>query len=78
MTRYVRNRFTFRQSAGFVKKSVGKQQIRSGISHYLEDTDHGPKVNDHLILRGGVESDPDGREIAWDELGRMVAAFEGW
>ena len=40
--------------------------------------DHGPKVNDHLILRGGVESDPDGRKIAWDELGRMVAAFEGW
>lgn len=64
MTRYVRNRFTFRQSAGFVKRSVGKQQIRAGISHYLEDTDDGPKVNDHLILRGGVESDPDGREIA--------------
>ena len=20
----------------------------------------------------------DGREISWDELGRMVAAFEGW
>ena len=59
-------------------KDVGKQQIRSDISHYLEDTDRGPKVIDHLILRGGVESDPDGRETAWDELGRMVAAFEGW
>ena len=40
-------------------------------------------------LRGTVDSDPDedhrvpmvvidGREISWDELGRMVAAFEGW
>jgi hypothetical protein len=45
-------------------------------------------VNDRLILRGTVGSDPDedhrmpmvvsdGREISWDELGRMVAAFEG-
>ena len=51
--------------------------------------DYDPLVDDHLILRGGVESDPDddhrvpavmidGREIAWDEHGRMVAAFEGW
>ncbi len=42
-----------------------------------------------MILRGTVDSDPDqdhrvpmividGREISWDELGRMVAAFEGW
>jgi hypothetical protein len=46
-------------------------------------------VNDRLILRGTVDSDPDddhrvpmvvidGREISWDELDRMVAAFEGW
>ena len=56
---------------------------------YLDDTDHGPQVNDHLILRGTVDSDPDedhrvpmvvidGREISWDELGRMLATFEGW
>ena len=55
----------------------------------IEDTDHGPQVNDRRILRGTVGSDPDedlrvpmividGREISWDELGRMVAAFEGW
>ena len=46
-------------------------------------------MNDRLILRGTVDSDPDddhrvlmvvidGREISWDELGRMVAACEGW
>ena len=56
---------------------------------HLEDTDRGPQVNDRLILRGTVDSDPDddhrvlmvvidGREISWDELGRMVAACEGW
>ena len=56
---------------------------------HLEDTHLGPQVSDRLILRGTVDSDPDddervplvvidGREISWDELGRMVAAFEGW
>ena len=56
---------------------------------HLEDTDLGAQVNDRLILRGTVDSDPDedhgapmvvidGREISWDELGRMVATFEGW
>lgn len=58
-------------------------------SPHLEDTDHGPQVNDRLILRGTVDSDPDeDRRVPdsrhrWsrnllDELGRMVAAFEGW
>ena len=56
---------------------------------HLDDSDHGPHVNDRLILRGTVDSDPDeenrvpmvvidGREFSWAELGRMVAAFEGW
>ena len=33
-------------------------------------------MNDRLILRGIVVI--DGREISWDELGRMGTAFEGW
>ncbi len=56
---------------------------------HLEDTEYGPQVNDRLTLRGTVSSDPeedlrvpmliiDGREITWDQFGRMVAAFEGW
>jgi len=47
------------------------------------------QVNDGLVLRGTVDSDPDedhrvpmvvidGRAISWDEFGRMVATFEGW
>ena len=46
-------------------------------------------MNDRLTLRGTVDSDPDedhrvpmcvinGREISWDELGRMVATIGGW
>ena len=55
----------------------------------LKDTHHGPQANDRLILHGTAHSKPDedhrtpmlvidGREISWDELGRRVAAFEGW
>lgn len=50
---------------------------------------HSPQVNDGLILRGTVDSYPDedhrvpmvvidSRETSWDEIGRMVAAFDGW
>ncbi len=67
---------------------IGKMRRALALTH-LEDTDHGPQVNDRLILRGTVDSDPaeghripmvviDGREISWNELGRLVAAFEGW
>lgn len=67
---------------------IGKMRRALALTH-LEDTDHGPQVNDGLVLRGTVDSDPDqggrlprvvidGREISWEQLGRMVAAFEGW
>ena len=67
---------------------IGKMRRALALTH-LEDTDLEAQVNDRLILRGTVDSDPDedhgapmvvidGREISWDELGRMVATFEGW
>jgi hypothetical protein len=69
-------------------KLICKMRRALAITH-LDDSDHGPHVNDRLIMRGTVDSDPDaehrvpmvvidGREISWDELGRMVATFEGW
>jgi hypothetical protein len=69
-------------------KLIGKMRRALALTH-LDDTDHGPQVNDRLVLRGTVDSDPDedhrvpmvvidGREISWEGLGRMVAAFEGW
>lgn len=67
---------------------IGKMRRALALTH-LEDTDHGPQVNDGLVLRGTVDSDHeedhrvpmvvvDGRAISWDEFGRMVATFEGW
>lgn len=69
-------------------KLIGRMRRALSLTH-LEDTHLGPQVSDRLTLRGTVGSDPDedervplvvidGREISWDELGRMVAAFEGW
>ncbi len=69
-------------------KLIEKMRRALALTH-LEDTAHGPQVNDRLILRGIVDTDPDedhrvpmvvvdGREISWDELGRMVATFAGW
>ena len=69
-------------------KLIVKMRRALALTH-IEDTDHGPQVNDGLVLRGTVDSDPDednrvpmividGREISWDEFGRMVATFEGW
>ncbi len=69
-------------------KLIGRMRRALSQTH-LEDTHLGPQVSDRLILRGTIDSDPDeheriplvvidGREICWDELGRMVATFEGW
>ncbi len=69
-------------------KLIGKMRRALALTH-LEDTDLGPQVNDRLILRGTIGSDPDadhevpmlvidGRETSWDELGRIVSGFEGW
>lgn len=67
---------------------IGKLRPALALTH-LEETEHGPQMNDRLTLRGTVHSDPDadhrvpmvvinGREISWNELGRIVATFEGW
>ena len=69
-------------------KLIGRMRRALAVVH-LEDSAHGPQVSDRLILRGTIDNDPDvdervprvvidGRDISWDELGRMVATFEGW
>ncbi|WP_419964703.1 DUF7713 domain-containing protein [Pelomonas cellulosilytica] len=69
-------------------KLIAKMRRALALTH-VEDTEHGLQVNDRLILRGTIDSDPDerlgvpmvvidGREVSWDELGRMVSTFEGW
>lgn len=69
-------------------KLIVKMRRALALTH-LEESDHGPHVNDGRVLRGTIThlaGDPiaspavvvDGREFSWDELGRMVSSFEGW
>ncbi len=66
------------------------QKIRRGLStKHIVDSQHGLRIADHRVVRGNIEWDEahdgrrplliiDGREVTWDELGRMLMGFEGW
>jgi len=66
------------------------QKIRRALStKHLMDGELGLQIADHRVVRGMIEWDDahdgrvplliiDGREITWDELGRMLMSFEGW
>jgi len=66
------------------------QKMRRALStKHLTDGGHGLQIADHRIVRGRIEWDDahdgrrpllviDGREIGWDEFGRMLMSFEGW
>jgi hypothetical protein len=65
-------------------------KIRRALStKHLVDGELGLQIGDNRVVRGMVESDReydgrvplliiDGREITWDEFGRMLLSFEGW
>ena len=66
------------------------QKIRRGLStKHLKDGQHGLQIADDMVVQGKIECDLDhddripmliidGREITWDELGRMLMTFEGF
>jgi len=66
------------------------QKMRRGLStKHLTDGQYGLQIADDRVVRGKIEWDVahdgrvpllviDGREITWDELGRMLMSFEGW
>jgi hypothetical protein len=66
------------------------ERMRRTLStKHLVDGKLGLQIADHRIVRGRIEWDDahdgrvplvvvDGREIAWDEFGRMLMSFEGW
>ena len=66
------------------------EKMRRALStKHLEDGERGLRIADHRVVRGMVESDDaddgrapllviDGREVTWDEFGRMLMSFEGW
>jgi len=56
---------------------------------HLDETRDGLQVNGGNTLRGRIDCDHagaratpvmivDGREISWDEFGRMLSSYEGW
>lgn len=65
-------------------------KIRRALSlRHIVDGELGPQIADHGLVRGTIEWDKardgsvplliiDGREITWDELGRMLMTYEGW
>jgi len=73
---------------GLLGRLIAK--IRRALStKHLADGELGLQIGDKRVVRGMVESDSDydgrtplliidGREIAWDEFGRMLMSFEGW
>ena len=65
-------------------------KIRRALSvKHLVDGELGLQIRDNRVVQGMVESDRDydgraplliidGREVTWDEFGRMLMSFEGW
>lgn len=65
-------------------------KMRRGLANsHLEEGRHGLQIGDPGIVRARIESDPegetempvvviDGRNISWNEFGRMVATYTGF
>ncbi|MCZ7561910.1 MAG: hypothetical protein M5U30_19215 [Burkholderiaceae bacterium] len=65
-------------------------RMRQGLAcTHLEEDAYGLQINDRGIVRARIESDADGktdmpvvvidgRNISWDEFGRMVATYTGF
>jgi hypothetical protein len=69
-------------------KLIEKMRRALSIKH-IENDKFGLRIADHQIVRGLVEWDDasdgrvpllliDGREITWEEFGRILMSFEGW
>jgi hypothetical protein len=63
-----------------IRRALGKQHI--------DDGEFGLQIKD-LVVRGSIDSDIsepeptpllviDGREVTWEQFGRMLMTFEGW
>ena len=65
------------------------EKIRRALSvKHVTEGEHGPHIADHHVVRGRIEWDDvsdgrvpllvvDGREVTWDDFGRMLMDFEG-
>jgi hypothetical protein len=65
------------------------EKIRRALGRkHIEDSEFGLQIKDDVV-RGSIESDMsedertpllviDGREITWEQFGKMLMTFEGW
>jgi hypothetical protein len=62
---------------------------RALATKHLTDGQFGLQIADDRVVRGKIEADIDqddrvplliidGKEITWNEFGRMLMSFEGW
>ena len=66
------------------------QKVRRALAtKHLTDGQFGLQIADDRVVRGKIEEDIDqddrvplliidGKEITWNEFGRMLMSFEGW
>jgi hypothetical protein len=66
------------------------ERIRRALSiKHIVDGEHGLQIADHHVVRGRIEWDDvsdgripllivDGREVNWEQFGRMLMGFEGF
>jgi hypothetical protein len=66
------------------------ERMRRALSaKHLANGEHGLQIENHYVVKGRIGWDDakdgqipllviDGREITWDEFGRILMAFEGW
>ncbi len=68
------------------------ERMRRALSQkHLDNDDYGPHISNEGIARGRIDTDLDdpygdrkplmvidGKEISWQEFGRMLLEFEGW
>ena len=66
------------------------EKLRRALAvQHIADGEHGLRITEPLVVRGLIDWDSeqggstpmlaiDGREISWDEFGRMISSFEGF
>jgi len=66
------------------------EKLRRALAvKHIADSEHGLQITKPLVVRGLIDWDSeqggstpllviDGREISWDEFGRMISGFEGF
>jgi len=73
---------------GLYAELVAKIRRALSIQHVVQG-EMGSQIADHRVVRGRIGWDPaqngrvpalviDGREIYWEEFGRMLMTYEGW